>query len=77
MPFENPVISVAVCSRGDEVVMYVGDNGVGLPEGLDFEETESLGLQIVCTLVAQLEGNINLESKEGTRFIIKFKETDS
>lgn len=77
MPFENPIISVAVCSRGDEVVMYVGDNGVGLPEGLDFEETESLGLQIVCTLVAQLEGNINLESKEGTRFIIKFKETDS
>lgn len=77
MPFENPIISVAVCSRGDEVVMYVGDNGVGLPEGLDFEETESLGLQIVCTLVAQLEGNINLESNEGTRFIIKFKETDS
>jgi PAS domain S-box-containing protein len=77
MPLENPIISVAVCSRGDEVVMYVEDNGVGLPEGLDFEETESLGLQIVCTLVAQLEGNINLDSNEGTRFIIKFKETDS
>ncbi len=77
MPFENPLISVAVCSRGDEVIMYVGDNGVGLPEGVNFEETESLGLQIVCTLVAQLEGNINLESNEGTKFIIKFKETDS
>jgi len=76
-PFENPLISVAVCSRGDEVIMYVGDNGVGLPEGVNFEETESLGLQIVCTLVAQLEGKINLESNEGTKFIIKFKETDS
>ena len=61
MPFENPLISVAVCSRGEDVIMYVADNGVGLPDGLKFKETESLGLQIVCTLVAQLEGEINLK----------------
>lgn len=77
MPFENPLISVAVCSRGDEVIMHVADNGVGLPDGLNFKETESLGLQIVCTLVAQLEGDINLKDTGGTSFIIKFKQIDS
>ena len=77
MPFENPLISVAVCSRGEDVIMYVADNGVGLPDGLKFKETESLGLQIVCTLVAQLEGEINLKETNGTKFVIKFKEIDS
>jgi PAS domain S-box-containing protein len=77
MPFENPLISVAVCSRGEDVIMHVADNGVGLPDGLKFKETESLGLQIVCTLVAQLEGEINLKDTAGTKFVIKFKEIDS
>lgn len=76
-PLENPLISIAVCSIGDEVIMQVGDNGIGLPEGLNFEYTDSLGLQIVCTLVAQLEGKIKLDESEGTKFIIKFRETDS
>ncbi len=77
MPFENPLISVAVCSRGEDVIMHVADNGVGLPDGLKFKETESLGLQIVCTLVSQLEGEINLKDTAGTKFVIKFKEIDS
>lgn len=77
VPLENPLISVAVCSKGDQVIMHVGDNGVGLPDGINFEETESLGLQIVCTLVAQLDGEIKLDTSEGTKFIIKFKEPDA
>jgi len=77
LTLENPLISIAVCSIGDEVIMQVGDNGIGLPEGLNFEYTDSLGLQIVCTLVEQLEGKIKLDESEGTKFIIKFKETDS
>ncbi len=76
LPLENPLISIAVCSIGDEVIMQIGDNGIGLPEGLNFEYTDSLGLQIVCTLVAQLEGKIKLDESEGAKFIIKFKETD-
>ncbi|MDO9046068.1 MAG: PAS domain S-box protein [Methanobacteriaceae archaeon] len=77
LSLENPLISIAVCSIGEEIILQVGDNGVGLPEGLNFEYTDSLGLQIVCTLVAQLEGKIKLDESEGTKFIIKFKETDS
>jgi PAS domain S-box-containing protein len=52
--------------------LEVGDTGAGLPEGLDFQKTGSLGLQLVCSLVAQLRGTIRLESRQGTNFVIEF-----
>ncbi len=52
----------------------VSDNGVGLLEDLDFRNTESLGLQLVNTLVNQLEGTIELDRRGGTAFKITFAE---
>jgi PAS domain S-box-containing protein len=54
--------------------LVVSDNGKGFPEGLDFQKTESLGLKIVCTLTAQLDGSIELERSGGSRFTITFQE---
>ncbi|MBL4652419.1 MAG: PAS domain S-box protein [Flavobacteriales bacterium] len=55
--------------------LTVADNGKGLPNNFDYKKTESLGLQLVNTLVEQIDGTINCEtSKEkGTKFIIEFK----
>ena len=55
--------------------LIVSDNGSGFPENIDFRNTASLGLQLVNTLVEQLEGKIELERNEGTNFIIRFRET--
>jgi two-component sensor histidine kinase len=52
--------------------LIIRDNGVGFPEDLDFRKTESLGLQLVNTLVEQLEGSIKLLQKDGTSFKIEF-----
>jgi len=49
------------------------DNGKGFPEDVNFRETESLGLQLVTTLVDQIDGTIELERNDGTRFTINFK----
>lgn len=54
--------------------LVVSDNGVGLPEDLDFRDAESLGLQLVNTLVDQLEGTIELDGSGGTAFKITFTE---
>ncbi len=55
--------------------LVVSDNGVGMPEDLDFRNTESLGLQLVTTLAEyQLKGKIELNRNGGTEFQIKFKE---
>jgi len=55
-----------------QVTLIVGDNGLGFPQELDFRETESLGLQLVNTLVEQLEGVIELGRNNGSRFTINF-----
>lgn len=58
----------------DEFVLMVCDTGMGFPEDLDFRNTDSLGLQLVNNLTRQINGTIELERKEGTKFEIKFKE---
>ncbi|WP_440956272.1 hypothetical protein ACSAZK_04850 [Methanosarcina sp. Mfa9] len=52
--------------------MIVSDDGSKFPENIDFRNTTSPGLQLVNTLVEQLEGNIELERNGGTKFIIRF-----
>ena len=55
--------------------LVVSDNGLGFPENIDFRNTDSLGLQLVNTLVEQLEATIELETNRGTAFRISFTET--
>lgn len=61
-------------SNNEEFELIISDNGVGFPENLDFRNTKSLGLQLVNSLVDQLDGSIELDRTHGTKFIIKFKE---
>ncbi len=49
----------------DELVLQVRDNGKGFPSGLDLDQVASLGLQLVNSLVQQLQGTIGLSSENG------------
>ncbi len=60
-------------SKDDTFSLIVRDNGIGLPEDLDFRDTESLGLQLVVALVEQLKGTVELDRSEGTAFEIVFE----
>ncbi len=53
-------------------ILTVSDNGVGIPENLDFENLDSLGLQLIFSLVEQLDGEIEFKRNNGTEFTIKF-----
>lgn len=59
-------------NNGHGFVLMLGDNGVGLPEDMDFRNTDSLGLQLVNTLVSQLNGTIELDRNGGATFTILF-----
>ena len=59
------------------LTLIVGDNGVGFPNDLDFRSTDSLGLQLVCTLAEQLGGTVELDSSGGTEFAMTFAPTRS
>jgi PAS domain S-box-containing protein len=59
-----------------EVKLRIGDNGIGLPERLDFRNTKTLGFKLICKLAEnQLKGTIELESRKGSVFLIKFMES--
>ncbi len=57
----------------DEFDLTVSDNGIGMPEGINEKKKLSLGLQLVETLVNQLEGTLEICSDNGAVFKIKFK----
>jgi PAS domain-containing protein len=59
--------------KKDEATLVVSDNGIGFPDDIDFRNTETLGLQIVCDLVQQIDGKIELDKKHGTSFTVTFK----
>lgn len=59
-----------------EICLTVQDNGIGFPKAIDFRNSGTLGLRLVCSLVRQLVGNIELENDLGTMFIIKFPHPD-
>lgn len=70
---EGSEICVDLCRTADgKLLLTVSDNGIGLPKDLDLRNTESLGLQLVTTLVEQLEGTIELDRSAGTAFRITF-----
>jgi PAS domain S-box-containing protein len=51
-----------------KLILVVKDDGVGLPENLDIADAPSLGLQLVGTLVKQLDGTIDVDRTGGTEF---------
>ncbi|MGA2914542.1 MAG: histidine kinase dimerization/phosphoacceptor domain -containing protein [Sedimentisphaerales bacterium] len=58
---------------GNQVEMIISDNGMGIPAELDFQKTDTLGLQLVNAFVKdQLAGEIELDRSMGTKFKIKF-----
>ena len=50
------------------IILSVQDNGVGLPEGLDWRNTTTLGLHLIVTLIRQVNGSIELNCNGGTAF---------
>lgn len=54
-----------------QLILSISDDGVGFPENFDWENTDSLGLQIVDALTNQLQASIELNQSNGTEFKIK------
>ena len=66
-------IKLILSENENEISLGIEDNGVGLPKDIDHENTNTLGLQLVMTLVEQLDGNIDLKSENGTNYLITFE----
>jgi PAS domain S-box-containing protein len=63
-------LSIGSSIKGDLLTLVVKDDGAGLPPGLDWKSTDSLGLRLVSSLIDQLDGTIEQGDGAGTMFII-------
>ena len=68
-------LNISFRSLNNRLELVISDEGIGFPEDLDFRNIESsLGLKLVNSLVKQLDGTIDLDVSQGTKFNIKFNE---
>ncbi|MCE5213987.1 MAG: PAS domain S-box protein [Methanobacterium sp.] len=67
-------ITVEYLPKEEEYELIISDNGIGIPEDIDFNNQSTLGLRLVKSLVNQLDGTIQLDRTKGTQYTIKFKE---
>lgn len=55
----------------DQLLLIVGDNGVGLPEEIDPDSAPTLGLQLVRMLANHMGGELELNRRNGTEYRIR------
>ena len=68
-------ITVKLYSHNEDYELIISDDGIGFPNNIDFRNVKStLGLQLINSLVSQLDGSIQLDRSNGTKYIIRFKE---
>jgi PAS domain S-box-containing protein len=60
-------------SPNGRVWLRVGDNGVGLPAGMDWRQSRSLGLRLIQLLAGQLHATVDVRTDCGTEFEIAFE----
>ncbi len=66
-------ITIEMKKLDEKLELIVMDDGVGIPDELDWKNSSTLGLKLVRALVEnQLDGSIDMENKNGTKFTIKF-----
>lgn len=66
-------IDVDFCHDGSKyATLQVSDNGKGIPEDLDFDRSETLGVQLVSLLAGQLRGTMTVQRRDPTRFVVRF-----
>ena len=67
------IIRISVkCDEGGYIQLIVRDNGIGFPINWSFNNTNTLGLQLVNVLINQIEGTFELNNSQGVQFAISF-----
>ena len=67
-------VRVSVSHKDNSLVIIYQDTGIGIPADLDWQNTASLGLRLVTSLVDQMNGTIELDRENGTKFVMVMHE---
>lgn len=67
---ENGKIELGVKEEKDKFVFYFSDNGIGLPQSIDFENATTLGLNLIHRLASQINAELQITTTKGTTFYL-------
>ncbi|MDJ1505922.1 histidine kinase dimerization/phosphoacceptor domain -containing protein [Xanthocytophaga agilis] len=59
-------------THGNQYILAVMDNGVGLPANFDSNTTDSLGVSLIRGLSEDIDGKVCIESNHGTTVLVDF-----
>jgi len=66
-------VTVALKNTGnDDYRLTISDDGIGLPDGFEDQERESLGMNLMMGLTNQLDGDFKLQNNNGLTIVITF-----
>jgi len=68
------LIEISLYPVNKEYELTIKDNGVGFPKGFDLKNTKTLGMELIKSLVKQLEGELTIEKEPYTVFRLRFRE---
>lgn len=73
---EEGKVEISLKKKEQLIELKIKDNGIGLPEEINIEQPESLGLKLVTVLGQQLEGELTFTSEKdaGTEVTLAFKQ---
>lgn len=71
---DGQVVISLVSTGPGEYELVVSDDGVGLPEEIDFKNPRSMGIDVVDTFVDQLGAEISVKRENGTEIRVTFSE---
>jgi PAS domain S-box-containing protein len=73
---KDPVLRITIKEKNGIITLRVKDNGVGLPADFKYQESDSLGIQLVYTLTDQIDGTIEMNNDSGADIIVTFEKPE-
>jgi two-component sensor histidine kinase/PAS domain-containing protein len=70
-------IAISLEEDANNIRLTVADNGIGLPTNYDYLHSETLGMQLILTLVEQVDGSLEIENLNGLKYLITFERQKS
>jgi pentatricopeptide repeat protein len=60
--------------NGQNMLLKIADNGIGLPQHFDLDTNNSLGMRLMKLFADQLEGDLFFHNSEGVEISLRFKQ---
>ncbi|MDZ7772344.1 MAG: PAS domain S-box protein [Balneolaceae bacterium] len=74
---ESGEIRLSLAEEEESVILAVADDGVGLPDDLEVENSQTLGMNLIRTLAEQLDADYAYRSEgEGSLFELRFSRSE-